>query len=420
MVTFLQAAPKTERVGRYPKHPFRVNALPFTAQPFMIAPVLPAETLTNIYMESRVVSDPVLNPIIGWKQEYYFFYVRVSDMLSDLIRDMFVDPTNTDLTATLGVAANDQAYYQAKGGIDYLKRAMIAITTHYFRDQDEAWDKWKTASGLPMVQIRDTLWMDSLVDKDLMPEGPAISSAVDAGDLERLMDAYEMLRSLNVANMTYEDFLRQSGVRIPTKDENKPELLARFAEFSYPANTIDPVSGAPTSALSWVFKNGNRDPKQFKEPGFVIGVAVTRPKVYFSGLAGYAAAYMGRAWDWMPQYLATMPETSMKQFVGDTGPLGDRTTATDSYWADMRDLLLYGDQFHNVQAFNAVPANVGAEHMLALPIGDPFNVKNPTEAMAKSFFKDAVNGTNVKHDGVVSLSIKGHQVDYTKGNFATA
>ena len=43
----LMSAPPTSRVGRYPKHPFIVNAKPFTLQPIGIARVLPGETLKD-------------------------------------------------------------------------------------------------------------------------------------------------------------------------------------------------------------------------------------------------------------------------------------------------------------------------------------------------------------------------------------
>ena len=64
----LMSAPPTSRVGRYPKHPFKVNAIPFTLQPIGIARVLPGETLKNIKFEDRVVTKPIVNPIVGWKQ----------------------------------------------------------------------------------------------------------------------------------------------------------------------------------------------------------------------------------------------------------------------------------------------------------------------------------------------------------------
>lgn len=416
--TLIQPVQRTSRVGRYPKHTFQVDTRPYVVTPFMIAPVLPGETMDNLFMESRVVSDPVANKLIGWKKEYYFFYIKVTDLLTASIRDMFIDPANTDLAATLGSVANSQPFYTAKGGINYAERCYDSVVKEYFRDEGELASDYNTADGLAIAQIRDTFWMDTLTDKDDMPEGAAISGATDAGDLDRLLDAFEQLRALNLANMTYEDFLRSYGIAIPNKDEDKPELIARFSDFQYPTNTVDPLTGTPTSALSWVFKNGAKDNKFFKEPGFLLGVTVTRPKVYYSGLAGNMAAHMTRAWDWMPNYLREMPETTLKNFATDTGPLGDRTTAPDGYWVDMNDLLLYGDQWQNHTAFAAVPAVDGAHHAVPLPDGATFNFKYMTETHIDAFFTGA--NKRIREDGYASLSIKGMQRDNTKMNFAAA
>lgn len=421
MVRTLLSAPPTERVGRYPKHTFQTRELPFTAQPFFVAPVLPGETMNSLFFEARVVSDPVLSSFIGWKKEYHFFYCRMSDLGVDGFKEMFIDPTNTDLAGTYGAGANVPWTYTAKGGVDWTERCVDRIVETWFRDEGQTVSSHQTAAGVPIVQLRESTFLDSATDDADFATGAAISGATNADDLDRLMDAFEQLRALGIADMTYEDFLRSYGIAIPNKDEGKPEKLGSFSEFSYPANTIDPTNGTPRSALSWVFKNGIRKPYFFKEPGFLVGLSITRPKVYFAGLAGQAAGFMTRAWDWMPNYLEKMPETALKAFVADAGPLGDRTSATNPFWLDMRDILLHGDQFQNVLAFNPVPATVGANHMLALPPNDlsDGSWKYPTEAMCKSFFVDA-GGTAfyVKQDGYVSLSVKGKQVDYTVGNFA--
>ena len=410
-------APKS-RLGRYPKHAFNIRSVPFVAQPFYFAPVMVNETMTNLYMESRVVSMPILNPIIGWKQSYMFFYVRMTDLLNDAIRDMFIDPLNTDLAGTLGIVANDQQYYTGKGGIDYAKRSVIRIVENYFRDQDELATAHQTADGRFIVQFRNELYLDSLTNKDNMPEGAAIAGATDAADLERLMMAFEQLRALGVANGTYEDFIRSYGISVPDKDEQKPELVATFSDWTYPTNTVDPTNGTPRSAVSWVFKAGERKRKRFKEPGFLVGISVCRPKIYYSGLAGNAAAHLSRAWDWSPNYLWSYPESTLKRFTGDTGPLGDRTTPPDDYFLDMRDVFIHGDQWQNHTPFNVVPADVAAEHMVALPNGSTFNWKYPTEAQCKMFFVDTANGAYLRHDGVVSASIDGTMVDTTVGNLA--
>lgn len=372
-------------------------------------------------MESRVITDPVLNPIIGWKKQYMLFYVKITDLLLDAAKEMFVDPTNSDIGATLGLANNDSVFYTPKGGIDWTKRALHRVVAEYFRDEGELATDFNTASGLPIVQIRENTFLDSITDKDDLPEGDLLSGASDIGDLDRLLNAFEQLRALGMANMTYEDWLRSNGVSIPEKDEDKPEMLASFSDFQYPTNTVDPSTGTPASAVSWVFRNGERKPKYFKEPGFVIGISITRPKIYFGGLAGSALSHASRAWDWVPNYLREAPETALKMFNVDGGPLGGRLTNTDQYWLDMRDELIHGDQFQNMVAFpadSADPATVGANHLLALPDAN-LNWKYPTEAMCKSFFVDAGGtATHVRQDGYCSLSVKGFEVDYTRGNIA--
>jgi hypothetical protein len=420
--TLMSAAP-TDRVGRYPKHTFHTKELPFTAQPFLLARVLPGETLQNLKIESRVITDPIKNGIIGWRKEYFFFYVRVTDLMVDAIKDMFVDPTNADITG-LDAANNSTEMYTAKGAIPWTDLCLTRIIDSYFRDEGESRADYQTVEGVPIVQIRQNNFMDSLTDKDDIPEGDAISTATDAGDLDRLMDAFEMARAMGMADMSYEDFLRMYGIAIPNKDENKPELIASFADWQYPTNHVEPTTGAPSSAVSWVFNNSMRKPKMFKEPGFIVGVSVTRPKVYFRALAGSAAGFAKRAWDWSPAYLTQMPETTLRQFAPGTGPLGDTATDTDHYWLDMRDELIYGDQFQNVADFpddTSEPVNNGDFNLLNLP-GNDLGWKYPAAAMVKTLFTDTVNNTSVRQDGYVGLSIKGSAaapiVDYTMGNIA--
>lgn len=424
--TFL-SAPPTERVGRYPKHTFQTKQIPFTIQPFFIAPVLPGETLSSLFFESRVVTDPVKNRIIGWKHEYYFFYVRMSDLKIDAFKELFVDPANADLitSTALETTAQVRRTYAAKGSIDWTDRCLTRIVDEYFRDEGEVTADYVTSvfqAGSPFVQIREQTFLDSITTDATMPAGDAIAGATNADDLDRLMDAFEQLRAMGLSDMTYEDWLRSNGIAVPGKDEGRPELLGRFSEFQYPSNAIEPTTGAASSAVSWVFKNGIRKPAFFKEPGFLIGVSICRPKLYFRGLAGSACGFMTRAWDWMPNYLQNMPETSLKYFAADTGPLGDRTTPTDDYWLDMRDILTHGDQFHNMADFDPGMAPDDANYLVPLPGGldsSMMKYKYPTETIAKSFFVDSA-GTKCTtvQDGYVSLSIKGKQVDYTSGTLA--
>lgn len=421
----LLSAPPTSRVGRYPKHAFNVRSRPFQIRPFCLAPVLPGESLTSAYFESRVVTDPIVNPIIGWKQEYYFFYVRMSDLLDDAIKEMFIDPTNTDISADYGEDSNVSQYYTGKGGVNWSYMCMDRVVKNYFRDSTED-NLNPLIDGLPQAQVKDTFFLDSLTDDSEMPEGDEIADATNAGDLERLMNAFEQLRAMGLTEMTYEDYLRSNGIAVSDPTAGKPELIWHLSDWQYPSNTIDPADGTPRSAVSWVFKNTLRKAKLFKEPGFIFGISIARPKIYFGGVYGSAAAHMTRAWDWMPALLAMTPETRLKHFGAGTGPLGERSGIAagqqSQYWLDMCDILLHGDQWLDRlpaagdQTIGANPAN----HVLPIPSWadgeDDLSFLYVGPDASKQFFVDSGESATkyfIKHDGVLNLSIKGKQIDMT-------
>jgi hypothetical protein len=71
---------KSRRIPRNPQHRFYLETRPWQIQPFLIAPVLPGETMKNLLLQSRVVSDPLLASLTGWFCEYYFFYCKHRDL----------------------------------------------------------------------------------------------------------------------------------------------------------------------------------------------------------------------------------------------------------------------------------------------------------------------------------------------------
>ena len=80
MTATLQSLAPTSRRSRRPKHKFQIRVKPYQIAPFMIAPVLPGETLTQTYFEAREVSDPIKNPLVGWASEWFMFYVKIRDL----------------------------------------------------------------------------------------------------------------------------------------------------------------------------------------------------------------------------------------------------------------------------------------------------------------------------------------------------
>ena len=401
----LQQATATDRVTRQPKHKFQIYTRPYQIVPFCIAPVLPQETLSSIWFESRVVTDPIKNSRIGWSQEYYIFYVKIRDLNErDTLDDLFLNPLAN--ISGLNTAASTP-YYHAGGRPNYTQMALRRIVETWFRDEGETWNA-NDIGNYPGAQMRDQGWMDSLVDTTLLSAGTGDPGATTTPEaLDAMMDAYEQLRAMNFTTMSFEDYLATFGVKTTREGLHVPERVASFKQFTYPSNTINPADGAPSSAVSWVFKEAARDKKFLKEPGFLVGISVTRPKVYFQNQAGSLAHFMDTGLSWLPAVMRDSPETSLREFTGGgsgNGPLG--TVPTNGYWVDMRDLLLYGDQFLNVTLTDTDIAAVG------LPTA-ALNRKYLASADVDELFKAAAPANQIRQDGFASFSILGSQIDYT-------
>lgn len=401
----VQNLPKVSRVMRAPVHNWNVRAKPFVLQPFMIAPVLPGETLKNAMMQSRVVTDPIRNPLIGWWKEYYFFYVKIRDLPATeraTLIDMFINPTTS--TAGLHTAAKTDTYHGDATSIDFVNLCLTAVTESYFRDEGE---NRATAelNSMPLVHAGGPGWMDSLQDTTTVPDGGAIAGGTTAEETNRLLDAYQYLRSMNFIDMTFEDYCRSYGVSIPREEEEHvPELIRHIKEWSYPVNHVEPTTGLPSSAVSWAFREKIDKDRFFKEPGFIFGVTVTRPKVYFNRQLGNMADQMGEAFNWLPALMRDNPETSLKEFANNAGHL---TATTNGYWIDLRDYFLYGDQFIN---FSLAATDAG---MVALPTAG-LNKRYVSSTDIDGLFADtSTPDALVREDGTCRLAILGAQTDQT-------
>lgn len=405
----LETVAPTSRVHRRPKQKFHLRNRPYQIVPFCLAPVLPGETLSSLWFESRVVTDPIKSPIIGWSQEYYFFYVKIRDLNErDTLDDLFTNPVAS--VSGLNSAAS-VPYYHIGGSPNYTKMCLQRVVETWFRDEGEAWNN-ADIGNYPSAQIRDQGWMDSVVDTTVLSAGtgdPGTTTTPEA--LDAMMDAYEQLRAMNFTAMSFEDYAATFGVKLSRENMHEPERIASFKSFQYPSNTVDPTTGTPASAVSWVFKEAHRDKKFFREPGFIFGVSVTRPKVYMQNQGGQLAHFLDKGLSWLPAIMRDAPETSLREFASGatSGPLG--AVPTNGYWVDMRDLFLYGDQFVN----------------FALTETDIHAVSVPTSALVRKYlasadvdemFKAASPSNQVRMDGFASLDILGSQIDFTGGHQA--
>lgn len=403
----IQAVPQRKRIARRPQYVFNLITRPYQIQPFMIAPVLPGETLQNGLMQSRVVTDPVINRLVGWWKEYYWFYVKHRDLANSAHFQAMMLDADYDLSSIYSAAKT--YHYSHAGTVDWVGECLTAVVNEYFRDEG---DNPSALDNLPVAKIMDQRWLDSVANEDDFdaPDDPEITiggdGKVSASEIETAMRNWEFFRANGLTEMSYEDYLSSYGVRLPSVENDVPELLRYVRQWQYPISAIDPADGSAANAVVWSMSERMDKPRFFKEPGFVFGVTVARPKLYFGTQNAGAVGLLKNAYAWLPAILTNDPRAALQKITaGANGPL---STNTDNYWVDLRDVFLYGDQFLNYAVATAITDGAA----IAMPTA-ALEKKYPTAAMVDALFADAVNADKIREDGVMNLNILGHQVDAT-------
>lgn len=414
---FQFSPPKGKRRIRRPAHRFQIRTRPWIIQPHTLAPVLPGETMRNLLLQVRTVTDPIDNPLIGWWHEHYYFYVKLRD-LDDraTFESMVLDPEYS--TSGLNEAASTD-YFHGWSTINYSKKCLKRVVEEYFRVEGESWDTY-TISSMPIAGLNLENGLDSCVsDTNYLANQSEEETLTVGGDdsftateMHDLMTKYYWQREHGLIRpeLTYEAWLEAHyGVKVPVADNvedlYKPELIRFVRNWSYPTNTIDPSSGTPRSAVSWTLNERGDKDRFFSEPGFIFGCTVTRPKVYLSKQVGSLAGLMTDAKSWLPGLmLESDPFLGFKKTAATSGVI---PTSTDAYWIDIKDLLEYGDQFLNF-ALTATDAG-----LVALPT-TALQKRYAASTDADNLFVTKTAGTGkVKMDGVTTFMIATHSRDLT-------
>lgn len=404
-VEVVNGAPRFERRVRKPVYDFQIRAQPWGLTPFHIQPVLPGETVDNIQMQARVVSDPIKSKLGGAWCETYWFYVKHRDLPQ---RQELINMTLTGAALTTNrVTAQNYSTYVFDNGIDWLTACMQRITEEFFRDEGETWNA-NLIGNYPAVQTKiNGSWLDSLVDDTVAPA--AVNVLQDDPDLTVMtayQNQYDRMRQMRATNMTYEDWLEMHGVSAPTIDNEslyRPELLRYTREYTAPTNTVEPTTGVPSSAWVWSIQERADKARFIKEPGFIVGLMCIRPKVFYTRQLGMALGALDEARLWLPSLMRDEPYTSIKQFIKTDatgeGPFG--TLPTNGYWADMRDLFIYGDQFMNFDP--SADVHVPKAALPAASLQDRYATVTDADAL----FAAAAPANLIRVDGTVRATIKG-------------
>lgn len=380
----------------------------------MIAPVLPGETLNSATIQARVKTDALAVDanLLGWWCEHYLFYVKLTDLAGrDDFTEMLLDYSH-DLSAYN--AAADVQTYHAGPGVNFTQACLDRVVEDYFRDEG---DGTINLSGMPQAQINHQSWLDSAKlqsvavtqEEEFPGQNPVVPDDFSA-TFGTHYTQWEHMRAIKMTSATYEDWIAAFGIKTDTKQpikNYKPELLRYTRDWQYPSTVVDGGTGGTTSACVWSITEKADKRRLFREPGFIFGVTVARPKVYLSKQLGSGIGMLNDAYAWLPAVLHDQPFTSLKQFDNTpaTGPLG--TTPSEEYWVDLRDLFLYGDQFVNFD-ISSTPAG-----FVALPT-TAMQKRYAATADIDAMFVDAAGGFNlVRQDGVCQMSIMGMQSDTT-------
>lgn len=402
---------KTRRRPRRPRHTFNLKTKPYEIAPFCIAPVLPGETMKSAIWQSRAVSDPVKNKLIGWHKEYYLYYVPLLALeawdTTGLLQNMMIDVT-TDVSS-LQASADGLPYYTFQGGMEFLQYCVEAIVKHHFRDEDEAVSVASIenyyAAQLDQENAWNSMKFESATGDD--DELPGVDDLEELDILPTFTTEYaqwEIMRDSGMTDLDYDDYLKSYGVNVPKHEEvdvntdtkYEPELLRMARSWQYPSNTVQPSDGSVTSALSWSIAERADKDRFFKYPGFLIGITVTRPKIYLGNQLGNASGLLNDAYRWLPAVLQGHPYTSVTEEL-DSLTVGPFQNHTEDYWYDMKDLFLYGDQLvnHTMSAAD--------NHGLALPAANTLP-KYATDALVESLFV-TTGSEYIREDGAIFFNI---------------
>lgn len=407
----VQQLPAVGRKSRRPAYAFNLETRPFGVYPFMIAPVLAGDTLTNALMQARVVSDPIKDRLVGWWNEYYWFYVKLNDLDDrDTLVQMLLNPSQaiTSIDSETSVGVYNFFADTGEGYIPYTEKCLKRVTEEYFRDEGETWNTATVETGIPAAQFTAPgLW------RSLTPAASAgldflevdVSTAGDdaftIGELEKAYQEYEILKMGGFVTMSYDDYLAAQGVRVPVEEaaeQHRPELIRFARSWQYPVAAIDPTDGSAAAAVQWSMAERIDKNRFFREPGFIFGVTVCRPKVYLR-YRGNSAQLMGSAYAWMPRVLDDDPTSSLMN-LGDN-KFGLNWADSGGVYVDIKDALLYGDQFTNYASLNNIPNQMQINtttHQARYPFTADI------DALFAAGSPDRTNA-RVRQDGVCTLNI---------------
>ena len=370
-VPTVSVRPRTgTRSLRRPRHNYHVRFRPFEIQPFCIAPVLAGDSVKSLRFEARVLTDPIVSQVAGWWAEMYWFYVPLSALDEYAAAQANIITEAHDL-AGLVTAANTR-HYESANGPSWLSMCMKPIIRQYFRREGEEWDATEAmistypSGSAPIAGLVGKTWVDTILPASELP------TPSGGTDYEDRWELYQGLRKQGLVQMSYPEYLRLQGIAVPEQLQEpestfrKPELWRFIRQFTYPANVVNPAAtNQVVSACSWVVAE-RLDKSYFcGESGFIVGVAVVRPKLYRANQVANATMMLRDSRTWLPHMLSDAPQETLDERSTNTA-----LNTSTNHVVDIAGLFQAGDQFIRTPASKPAP-------VATLPSSDVSNTAYP-------------------------------------------
>lgn len=315
--------------------------------PIFRAPVAPGETLKRLKTVYALQSAPFDKPLAGAWVDMAFYYVPCRLLDATFVAGMMAGTYASTLLNFTDASMRRQFFAGGSGPNTMVVRAYELIVNRYWRDQEiqGAFSLAVGSTALANAPTADrTAETVGIVTADKPDELVALSgtSPNQTVSVRAMWEAEQALRTKDAReNMdaTYSGYLSTFGV---SRDEGEgflmePEVLTSTRKWVMPSKAVDEATGETVQSY---FVNGEHDfggRKYFQEHGYIIGVAVVRPKFYFAGKTGQlddaATAFWRDAMGVWP--LEGDPDKSI---------LSTNWVAHEAFEIDARSVLFRGEQ----------------------------------------------------------------------------
>lgn len=336
-----------KRGSRYPRISSALSIEPYSMYPIAVHPVLPGETVQNMYLDGRVHLNGAKSTLSGWFLDVMCCYVKIRDIEPDLV-EMFINPDYAFPTEYVPTATNRDVGVASTQAVDWVSAATNQVYQTYIAREREYYH-----GGLPLVPNK---WPGSFqsfyeltddANSDLEGESSIIQDMIEDVD-------------------NYADVLSRYGIREAAIRRMLPEILLWRSYHNYPvlAAIDDNSEILNRNQVLWTIREARATQKGvfITEPGFIMAWAWYRPDTFEWRKKGWMANEFSDAIDWFvpPYELADGIGTLDKDFLDGIG------YASNLHYSKF-DTWMNGETYTNIDPGDVAVETQLKAHSLEMP-----------------------------------------------------